>query len=196
MTESKHWMVGRILVAVLMLLLWTPGILWADIWSDLANQYVKLKSWIQTIRTFPHRYPQKERTWHSKYDPLIVQISRRYRLHPALVKAVIHAESNFDAFSISHKGAMGLMQLMPATAEMLGVRDAFDPRDNIDGGCRYLSELLDEFGSLKKALIAYNAGPEVARTLVRIPRETRGYVKRVIWLYRQYWAYGLSYQGH
>ena len=99
----------------------------------------------------------KHPNWH-KHDPLIRQLSHHYRIDPRLIKSVIWTESNFDKNAVSHAGAQGLMQLMPETAAELGVRHPFNPRENIDGGIRYLRALLIKFGSLKKALFAYNAG--------------------------------------
>ncbi len=95
------------------------------------------------------------------YDGLIDLAARRYRMEPALVKAVIRCESNFDALAVSSKGAEGLMQLMPATQATLGIVDAFDPLQNIDAGVRYLATLQRTFGADRTLLLAaYNAGPQ------------------------------------
>jgi soluble lytic murein transglycosylase-like protein len=99
------------------------------------------------------------------------------------VKAVIKAESNFDRMAVSRKGALGLMQLMPSTAAEQRVRDAFDPRDNIEGGVSYLRELLERFGhNLPLALAAYNAGPGRVEREGGIPRiaETQQYLAKVL----------------
>ena len=120
------------------------------------------------------------------YAPLIHKASKRYNLPPALIKAVIHAESAFVKDAISKKGAQGLMQLMPDTAAEIGVHNAFDPRANIFGGSRLLRRYLDEFRSLKKTLIAYNAGPNWVRKRKGIPKETRIYIRRVINYYHTY----------
>ena len=118
------------------------------------------------------------------YEDLIAKASERYRVDPALVKAVIKAESNFNHRAISPVGARGLMQLMPATAAMLRVEDAFHPENNIDGGVRYLRYLMNLFnGDLPLVLAAYNAGENtVLRYNNRIPpyQETRTYVRRVL----------------
>ncbi len=122
------------------------------------------------------------------YDKLIARLANQYDLAPSLVKAVIAAESNFQAEAVSHKGAQGLMQLMPATAQTLGVENPFDPVQNVDGGVRYLRSLMDRFGNLSYALAAYNAGPEAVNRHGGIPPypETREYVKRVMTYYRKY----------
>ena len=124
------------------------------------------------------------------YEDLIVKASDRYRIDPALVKAVIKAESNFNHRAVSPVGAQGLMQLMPATAAMLRVEDSFHPENNIDGGVRYLRYLMDLFnGNLSLALAAYNAGENtVIRYNNRIPpyRETQTYVRRVLSYYDKY----------
>ncbi|MBW1901585.1 MAG: lytic transglycosylase domain-containing protein [Deltaproteobacteria bacterium] len=106
-----------------------------------------------------------------------------YNLPPDLIRGVIKAESDFQVKAESKAGARGLMQLMPATAEELGVKDPYDIDQNIDGGTRYLKRMMDRFGSdLKKALAAYNAGPgTVERYGGRVPyQETRQYVQRVL----------------
>jgi soluble lytic murein transglycosylase-like protein len=128
----------------------------------------------------------KEKVDYKKYDPLIRKVSRFYELPPALIKAVIHAESAFVNDAISKKGAQGLMQLMPDTADEIGVHNAFDPRANIFGGSKLLRRYLNEFGSLKKTLIAYNAGPAWVRKRKGIPKETKIYIKRVINYYHIY----------
>lgn len=119
-------------------------------------------------------------------EDIIARHSRRQRLDPDLVKAVIAAESAFDRRAVSRQGAMGLMQLMPATATTLAVDDPFDVEQNIGGGTRYLRQMLDAFeGSLDLALAAYNAGPEAVRRFNGIPpyTETIGYVEKVMRAY-------------
>jgi len=121
------------------------------------------------------------RTWNQ-----IHEASRAYGLDPDLVAAVIRAESNFNPNAVSRKGAQGLMQIMPGTARLLGLQDAFDGRENIHGGCRYLRSLLDEFnGDIKLALAAYNAGRDNVLKYNGIPpfSETRNYVRQVLLYY-------------
>ena len=132
-------------------------------------------------------------------EPMIKRFSRQHQLHPALIRAVIKAESNFDPRAVSRSGAIGLMQLMPQTALQLDVRDLYDPEDNIGGGTKYLRQLLDRFrGNLPLALAAYNAGERVVdryRTLPPID-ETRQYVRKVLRYYRTFLARDLDSTGH
>jgi soluble lytic murein transglycosylase-like protein len=116
------------------------------------------------------------------YDPHIDHVADETGLSPDLIKAVALVESGFDSRAVSPKGARGLMQLMPGTARQLGVRDVFDPAENLMAGARYLRKMLDEFdGDLNLALAAYNAGPEAVRRHGGVPnyRETKDYVSRV-----------------
>lgn len=116
-------------------------------------------------------------------DQVVNSASAAYHLDPDLVNSVIHAESGFNAHAVSPKGARGLMQLMPSTANALGVRDAFDPAANVGGGSRYLRELLERYNfDLVKALAAYNAGPERVEQYRGVPpfHETRAYVARIV----------------
>ncbi len=118
---------------------------------------------------------------------MIDETARRYGVEPALVHAVVRAESGFDHLAVSSKGASGLMQLMPATASEVGVRDIFHPQDNLKGGVYYLRQMLDRFsGDVRLALAAYNAGPGAVERSGGIPpyAETIEYVQRVL-RYRQ-----------
>lgn len=122
------------------------------------------------------------------YDPLIARAAREAGIPPALVKAVIHAESAFDPSAVSPKGAMGLMQLMPETARELGVRDPFAAEENVRGGTRYLGSLHRRYASWTHTLAAYNAGPTAVDRYRGVPpfAETREYVRRVLSYYRRY----------
>lgn len=136
---------------------------------------------IEPEETFePSTEPLTEKT---PFRKLILDAASRYHLDPDLIHSVISIESNFNPKAVSPKNARGLMQLMPGTAGVLGVHDAFDPAQNIDGGTRYLSELLHKYkNNLTLALAAYNAGPEtVDRYGHRVPPylETMKYVQRI-----------------
>jgi soluble lytic murein transglycosylase-like protein len=124
-----------------------------------------------------------------QFSSLIEAAADRYQLDPQLLHAVIRAESAYNPAAVSNKGAAGLMQLMPGTADRYGVRDRFNPEDNIDGGARYLSDLLDMFQSdVGLAVAAYNSGENtVKRFGYQIPPipETRDYVSRVLGYYRR-----------
>ena len=122
-------------------------------------------------------------------EPVIRRYSFQHRLHPALIRAVIKAESNFDPRAVSRAGAIGLMQLMPQTAVRLDVRDMYDPDDNVGGGTKYLRQLLDRFhGNLPLALAAYNAGENAVDYYHALPpfNETRQYVRKVLRYYRTF----------
>ena len=117
-----------------------------------------------------------------KIEVMIREVSARYNEDPALIRAVIATESNWNSQAISRKGALGLMQLVPGTARQLGVYNAFDPKQNLDGGVRYLHTLLERYnGDLDRALAAYNAGPGAVDRARGVPqyRETREYVQKV-----------------
>ncbi len=130
---------------------------------------------------------QAGRVWryNGQYDALIMRAARQSGLDHALVKAVIAVESAFNRFARSHKGAQGLMQLMPATARRYGVVNPYDPWQNISGGTRHLRDLMDEFNDVRLSLAAYNAGATPVRRLKKLPpyRETQDYVKKVLAVY-------------
>lgn len=121
-------------------------------------------------------------------DPIIAKASRKYGVDTSLIKAVIKAESDFNPQAVSHAGARGLMQLMPATARSLGIDDSFDPEQNVMGGTRFLKDMLQRYsGNVDSALAAYNWGPgNVDKRPDHLPRETRDYLARVKQLYASY----------
>lgn len=125
---------------------------------------------------------------HLPYGTLMVAAGQRYGIDPALIAAVVQVESGFDPRAVSPAGAKGLMQLMEATAAMLGVRDAFDPAQNIDAGARYLRDMLQRFdGDVRLALAAYNAGPAAVERAGGMPAypETQAYVRSVLEAYQR-----------
>jgi len=122
-------------------------------------------------------------------QPIILQAADRYQVDPALIKAIIMAESSYNPRAISRRGARGLMQLMPKTAEALGVGDSFDPEHNINAGVRYFRKLLNRFdGDIKLALAAYNAGSRKVRKYQGVPpfKATHSYIRKVF-EYHQYY---------
>ena len=131
-------------------------------------------------------------SWNSAerlFQPIVLKAANRYEVEPAMVMAIIMAESSYNPKAISKKGARGLMQLMPTTARSLGVKDSFNPEHNINAGVRYFKKLLNQFdGDVELALAAYNAGSRKVREHRGIPpfRATRYYIKKVIKYYRYY----------
>jgi soluble lytic murein transglycosylase-like protein len=128
--------------------------------------------------TEDYRVPAKDRL----YDHIIQEAAATYHVDPDLIRAVIRAESGFDPAARSAAGAEGLMQLMPFLSRELGVKDPFDPRDNIFGGTKYLGLMLQRCaGDVSLALASYNAGPRAVRRHKGIPpyKETRGYVRKI-----------------
>ena len=123
------------------------------------------------------------------YHAIIQQAGRRHGVEAALIQAIIMAESSYNPRAVSNRGAAGLMQLMPATADSMGVKDKFDPEHNIDGGVRYFKRMLVRFdGDTRLALAAYNAGARKVRQYNGIPpyKATRSYIARVFKYYQTY----------
>lgn len=140
--------------------------------------------------TAPRGQIQISRAGKNRYATLVEDAARTYQVDPALLHAVISAESGYNSLAVSHKGAVGLMQLMPETARRYGVENSFDPEQNIRGGTKYLSYLLQLFdNNLELAVAAYNAGEKaVIRNGYSIPpyRETLAYVPAVLKLQKKY----------
>ncbi len=118
----------------------------------------------------------------------VQEAAKKHEVDPNLIKAMMKAESSFDPKAVSEKGAQGLMQLMPGTAKDMEVTDPFDPKQNIGGGAKYIAQQLKEFGSLEKALAAYNAGPSRVREYGGVPpfSDTQKYIKDVLKYYKEY----------
>jgi len=134
--------------------------------------------------SFEIDFSKKEAVKYSKneLEKIVEEKSNLYGVDSKLIKEIIKEESNWNINAVSPKGAMGIMQLMPSTALLLGVKNPFDPVENIDGGIRYMKYLLDKFnGNINLALAAYNAGPNLVESLGRIPniQETLNYVRRI-----------------
>ncbi|MGQ9615719.1 MAG: lytic transglycosylase domain-containing protein [Spirochaetota bacterium] len=125
------------------------------------------------------------------YGPIIEAVSKKYGIPSELIRAVVKQESNFNVNAISRKGAMGLMQLMPQTADLLGVQNPFNPEENIVAGTRYLVDLINRYGgNLNKALAAYNAGPRNVEDEIPDIEETRSFVDSVLRSYEEFSRYG------
>ncbi|ASF41425.1 lytic transglycosylase [Halobacillus halophilus] len=116
-------------------------------------------------------------------EQIIKKASQHYGIDEKLIRSVVQAESNYNADAVSHAGAQGLMQLMPATAEGMGVKDPFNPEENVMGGTKYLKQMLDRYdGDSRLALAAYNAGPGNVDKYGGVPpfQETQNYVSKVL----------------
>ncbi len=132
---------------------------------------------------------QKTKLYLSHFNDTIKMAAQKHQLDPALIKAVIHAESHFDHLALSKQGAQGLMQLMPATAKSLGINDAFNAQQNIQAGSKHLARLLKKYrGNITLASAAYNAGEGAVKKYLGVPPypETQAYVKRVSILHSRY----------
>lgn len=137
----------------------------------------------------PAALRKAKRVGQGEFDRLIGHFARSYELEPALIRAVIHVESCYNPRAKSRAGAIGLMQLMPGTAKRFGVKDIYDPMQNMRGGVRYLKLLLAMFkDNLRLALAAYNAGENAVKRYGGVPpyKETRGYITKVMRHYEQY----------
>ena len=124
-----------------------------------------------------------------RFDPIIIKAANQYKVDPAMVKAIILAESGYNPNAVSKKGAMGLMQLMPTTAQELGVENGFSPEQNIHAGVRYFKQLMNRYrGNVKLALAAYNAGSRKVREYKGIPpfKATQYYIKKVLEYHKHY----------
>jgi soluble lytic murein transglycosylase-like protein len=159
----------------------------------IKNRYYRLVRTGQTPKgmgaLLASRDRQLFRTDPTAYDKIIHKMAKQHRVDKALVKAIIHAESAFNPYATSHKGARGLMQLMPSTAAQYGIRDLYDPEKNIRAGVKHLKYLLKKYRyNNRLAIAAYNAGETAVKRYRGIPpyNETQTYVKRVLRYHRRY----------
>jgi len=204
------WRFGTILLAFTVWQCAIPQLSRAEIYSyrdeggkiHLANrpsgQIVPLRRGIINGRTNGYRASLERGPasfGNSRYDNLILRAAEHYSVGFGLIKAVIHAESSFNPRAVSRRGALGLMQLMPGTARELGVRDMFDPEQNILGGTRYLKQMLELYNdNLRLSLAAYNAGSAAVDRIGGVPPfpETHDYIRRVLSLMRVYGSAGFT----
>ena len=144
---------------------------------------------IKIVREMPVVQPLFRESARTRFESIIKIAAARYQVDPSMVKAIILAESSYNPKAVSKVGARGLMQLMPATAKELGVKDSFDPEQNIHGGVKYFKQMLVQFdGDVKLALAAYNAGCGRVLEYRGIPpfKDTQNYIKKVLEYHQQY----------
>jgi soluble lytic murein transglycosylase-like protein len=191
----------RSLVVGLIAALPMASLSWADVYVYKDQQGVLNFTNVPTHQGYRRIYNDKNSHLSGQpgsgdnYEDLIRSASDRHRIDPHLIRAVIRVESDFKSDARSNKGAMGLMQLMPDTARLHNVMDAYNPNDNVEGGVRHLRMLLDRFrGDLGLTLAAYNAGIGAVEKYRGIPPflETKDYVRRVLHHYDVYRANGLQ----
>lgn len=188
---TGHWSVVSCQLSVVVLLLSPCWGLASSIRVYVSPAGVKVLTNVGTERSFDKTAQVSEQELensHPNYSGLITKYADQYELDEELIKAIIRVESNYDAKAVSPKGCVGLMQLHPETARRFGVRDPFDPSQNIHGGVQYLHSLMNYFDrDLELVLAAYNAGENAVTRYQGIPpyRETREYVKKVTALYQE-----------
>ncbi len=157
----------------------TPRLLPADVLGNAV---------IEVTQAEAVSYPKGE-VAERMFDPIVMKAANQHKVDPALIKAIIFAESGYNALAVSKKGARGLMQLMPKTAESLGVEDCFNPEQNIFGGVKYLKKLITYFnGDITLAVAAYNSGLKTVRKHQGVPpiKATRHYLAKVMKYYQIY----------
>ena len=188
-----HLSVGIGVSAVLIALtVSAPSVLADDIHSYMSPNgtiYMTNVPDEQTLRRLARKARYHESVSDRELEEAVARSAREYHLPPALLMAVMKAESSFNATVISKAGAVGLMQLIPETAIRHGVRNLYDTRENIGGGAKHLRYLLDRFhGNIRLALAAYNAGERKVDRYRQIPpfKETKNYVRKVMRFYRDY----------
>lgn len=180
----------------LLLMSSVPTSAWGDIYCYVDENNVrhfsntkKSKNYKRFLSDSVIKPSSRSKGEQNRYDDIILMASKQFQVDGSLIRAVIKAESDFDHLAVSTRGAKGLMQLMPETASQLKVRNPFDPKENVIGGTRYLSDLLKRFNHDKTlALAAYNAGPTEVETRQGVPPfpETRTFIQRVLSYYQSY----------
>lgn len=194
MIRERWAILGRCLAVLVAMTFFVMPDTRADIYIYIDSQGVMHFTNTPTSSNFKlymREAPSRPNTWHNNrsYDDVIAEAADRTGLSFSLLKAVIHVESYFDPRAVSKKGALGLMQIMPANLSLLEIGDPFDPWENIMGGANYLKAMLEQFdGQLPLALAAYNAGPTVVARYNDIPpfQETREYVQKVLRFFNFY----------
>ena len=161
--------------------------------SNINNHMVKNSKMLSKIHPVPQTEQRLEsvsgRNAEHLYHVFIIQTASHYQIDPALIKAIIMAESGYNTKAVSKSGAKGLMQLMPQTAQSLGVEDIFNPHQNITGGVQYFKHLVNRFnGDVNLALAAYNSGSRNVRNYNGVPpfKATHSYIKKVLMYYHIY----------
>lgn len=183
---------ARILPAITVLLIaLSTGSTSADIYKYVDEEGIPHYTNINSDRRYKlyMRYHNNPALYIDENHDAIDKASKKYGIDSSLIKAVIRAESAFNSRATSKKGAQGLMQLMPYTAEYLSVEDAYEPEENIFGGAKYLSMLMERFkNNTELVLAAYNAGPENVEKYKGVPpfEETKNFIKKVMTYYNQY----------
>jgi soluble lytic murein transglycosylase len=175
----------KIAVLTILALLIAPNGVLADIYKYVDNDGVIHFTNVPTSSKYEWVMREKDRGpgLSNPFDNIITGVSTRWGVDPVLVKAVIKTESNFNPEAVSRDGARGLMQLMPETARLMGVSDVYDPKENVEGGVKYLKKMLKSFNwNVSLALAAYNAGEAAVRKYGGIPpfMETMKYVEKVL----------------
>ena len=184
------------ILAIGIIIIFSASVAFADIYRYIDENGVMHftnapTSSSQDFKLFLRESRKSLPSWYysEKYDDVITEAAERFGVSFSLLKAIIKAESDFDPQAVSKKGAMGLMQIMPQNFKLLGLKDPFDPTQNIHAGARYFRQLYDRFdGKLALTLAAYNAGPTAVDRYKTIPpfEETEEYVKRVLRYYYNY----------
>ena len=195
MERSRIKFIGATIIYVLVLLFSAGIAAHADIYRYIDENGVMHftntpTSSTQNFKLFLREKPKiNPRYSTEKYDDIIANASQQYDVSFPLLKAIIKAESDFDPQAVSKKGAKGLMQIMPENFKPLGIKDPFDPSQNIHAGARYFKQMYDRFkGKLSLSLAAYNAGPKAVERYKTVPpyEETEEYVRRVLKFYYNY----------